>query len=248
MVSAKKSIETVVAANDLPEGWRLKGQLFAHLHEHKSAITKLVGLSGNSWSSTHNGNSSVTSFFASCSTDGTVRLWDCNRMDGNQSINRSCQKYTANVPLYAMTAFNSGRSLAVSGNDGSLMMLRIDSNSSLMALQDSRQMDMSKNAGQLEDGPVVDIQHLQHGSNSLIVYATIYGSIICWDLRMPGDAWKVKIPLRSGVITTLCADPTSSWMVSGTSGGKQSVWDLRFTMPLSKFRVFEIINNPIVNF
>lgn len=54
----------------------IKGTLIAHLHEHKSAVTKLTALSSSS------------SLFASASTDGTVRLFDCNKLNGHQSINK----------------------------------------------------------------------------------------------------------------------------------------------------------------
>lgn len=55
---------------------RIKGTLVAHLHEHKSSVTRLAPLRPNS------------SLFASASTDGTVRLFDCNKLNGYQSINK----------------------------------------------------------------------------------------------------------------------------------------------------------------
>lgn len=241
VLAATRDFRTVMEQRDLPDGWRLKGQLVAHLQEHKSAVTKMVSLPGCGSSSVYNGNQPAGSFFSSCSTDGTVRLWDCNKLDGNQAINRSCQVYSANVPLYSMAGCDMGRSLAVAGKDGSLMLLRIDSNSSKMALQEARHLDMATNTGQLEAGPVVDMQPLDHGSNSLIVYATLYGSIVCWDLRMPDNAWKVKSDLKNGVITTFCADPTGSWLATGTSGGKHICYDLRFQLQISKSFLFESI-------
>lgn len=54
----------------------MKGTLVAHLHEHKSSVTKLTALKPNG------------PLFASASTDGTVRLWDCHKLDGDQSINK----------------------------------------------------------------------------------------------------------------------------------------------------------------
>lgn len=60
----------------LPPGQSIKGSLIAHLHEHKSSVTKLAALSSSS------------SLFASASTDGTVRLFDCNKLNGLQIINK----------------------------------------------------------------------------------------------------------------------------------------------------------------
>lgn len=63
-------------ASLIPPGHSIKGTLIAHLHEHKSSVTKLTALSSSS------------SLFASASTDGTVRLFDCNKLNGHQSINK----------------------------------------------------------------------------------------------------------------------------------------------------------------
>lgn len=228
--AATRDFGTIVKARNLPSDWRLKGQLIANLHEHKSNVTKLVTLPSV------NNNCNTTAYnplFASCSTDGTVRVWDVSKLDGNHSINRSSQVYSSNVPLFSMAACNSGRSLAVGGKDGSLMLLRLDSNSTKMALQQVRQLDAGAS---LPDGHIVDMHPLEHGSNSLIVYATLYGSLVCWDLRMPGDAWKLRASLRKGVVTTFCTDLTGAWLTLGTSSGKHSCWDLRFRLAIAEIR------------
>lgn len=142
--------------------------------------------------------------------------------------------YFANMPIYSIAACDNGQSLAVSGKDGTLLLLRIDPNSSKMALQEAKHM--SSCSSSIEDGPVIEMQPLEQGSQSLIVYTTLYGSIVCWDLRMPNNAWRLRSPLRHGVITTFCIDPTSSWMATGTSGGKHICWDLRFRLPIAEIR------------
>lgn len=63
-------------ASLIPPGHTIKGNLVAHLHEHNSSVTKLSALSSSS------------SLFASASSDGTVRLFDCNKLNGHQSINK----------------------------------------------------------------------------------------------------------------------------------------------------------------
>lgn len=35
-------------------------------------------------------------------------------------------------------------------------------------------------------------------NQSVLVYATMYGSIIGWDLRASGNAWKIENKLRQG--------------------------------------------------
>ncbi|KAG4077720.1 hypothetical protein HA402_011149 [Bradysia odoriphaga] len=220
-MSSIQDFDSSIYVKDLTPNWRLKGTLVAHLHEHKSAVTKLANLKSN-------GN-----FFVSGSTDGTVRLWDCNKLDGYQSINRSRQIYSANIPIYSMAACDSGQSLAVAGKDGTILLLRIDPNSSKMALQEAKHLDKPMLSGELDYGSVVDMQPLDQGNQSLIVYATLYGAIVCWDLRMPTNAWQLQSDLTHGVITSFCVDPTSSWLATGTSGGKHICWDLRFRLSIA---------------
>lgn len=142
--------------------------------------------------------------------------------------------YSANVPIYSIAACDSGQSLAVAGNDGSLMLLRIDPNSSKMALQQARRVQSSGGYNESDDGPVVDMHPLDHDSQSVIIYATLYGAIICWDLRMPNNAWRLSSDLKQGVITTFCIDPSVSWLATGTSGGNHICYDLRFRLPIAK--------------
>lgn len=106
-----------------PPNWRLNGTLVAHLHEHSESVVKLAPLRPDG------------SLFASGSIDGTLRLWDCSKLNGNQGINKSRQVYSAHTPIYALAACDAGQSLAVGGKDGSLLIMRIDRNSTKMTLQ-----------------------------------------------------------------------------------------------------------------
>lgn len=142
--------------------------------------------------------------------------------------------YSAKVPIYALAACDSGQSLAVAGNDGSLLLLRIDPNSSKMALQQARHSCQNSGYSGIDDGPVVDMHPLNHDSQSVIIYATLYGAIVCWDLRMPQNAWRLSSDLKQGVITTFCIDSNCSWLATGTSGGNHICWDLRFRLPIGK--------------
>lgn len=76
LLSATTDMDAAKRAAIMPPGQSIKGTLIAHLHEHKTSVTKLTALRSNS------------SLFASASTDGTVRLFDCNKLNGHQSINK----------------------------------------------------------------------------------------------------------------------------------------------------------------
>jgi phosphoinositide-3-kinase regulatory subunit 4 len=215
--------QTTQAAN-----WKFNGTLVAHLHEHRSSVTRMTSLKSGG------------AIFASASNDGTVRLWDCTKLDGHQNINRSRQFYAANTPLNALAACDNGQSLAVAGRDGALLVLRIDPSSSKMALQQARHLDSStkidRTVHEQDDGPVVE---MQAKDQSQIAYATLYGAIVGWDLRMPApqNAWRLECDLRNGVITTFTIDPmNSSWLAIGTSSGRHLCWDLRFSLKIAEIK------------
>lgn len=200
-----------------PQGWSLNGTMIAHLHEHSESVIKMTSLKPHG------------AIFASGSIDGTVRLWDCNKLNGNQGINRSRQVYSANTPIYALVACDGGQSLAVGGKDGSLLIMRIDRNSSKMTLQQALHLDEGENS----DGPVVDMQTYDQ---SVIIYATVYGGIVGWDTRVQKPVWRLENELQHGVITTICVDSAGSWLATGTSGGKHICWDLRFRLPIAEIK------------
>ncbi|XP_012156619.1 phosphoinositide 3-kinase regulatory subunit 4 isoform X2 [Ceratitis capitata] len=200
-----------------PQGWSMNGTMIAHLHEHSESVSKMASLRP------------YGPIFASGSVDGTVRLWDCNKLNGSQAINKSRQVYSANTPIYSLVACDGGQSLAVGGKDGSLLIMRIDRNSSKMTLQQALHLDECENS----DGPVVDMQSYDQ---SVIIYATVYGAIVGWDTRVQKPVWRLENELQHGVITTICVDSAGSWLATGTSGGKHICWDLRFRLPIAEIK------------
>lgn len=105
-----------------PPGWRLRGSLVAHLHEHRGPITKLATIPDSS-------------LFASSSSDGYIRIWDCSKMEGKNIANRSKQSYrfTNGSPLTGLTVCENGQSIAAASQDGTLCVLRLDRSSRLVS-------------------------------------------------------------------------------------------------------------------
>ncbi|XP_015367758.1 PREDICTED: phosphoinositide 3-kinase regulatory subunit 4 [Diuraphis noxia] len=215
-----------------PPGWRLRSQLVAHLHEHKSGVNRLVTIPN-------------TSMFASCSSDSCVRVWDCVKMEGKNIANRSKQVYNhQNGALYGMTTCRNNQSLATVSHSGSVVVLNLESNSNKLGVMQIKQLDLQ------EDGCAVDISYLDSGSQMVLVYATVYGSLIGWDIRAPKLAWKVNNDIKQGIITAMCLDTRQSCLTLGTSSGYHTCWDLRFRLPIATIahskavRVRRLIKHP----
>ncbi|XP_022818609.1 phosphoinositide 3-kinase regulatory subunit 4 [Spodoptera litura] len=212
-----RSPEDSVECNDEtvpPPGWRPGNQLLAYLHEHKARVNQLVCLPAS------------RSVFASCSDDGTVRLWDAARLHTQAHINRSKSMYNRNAgPVVSLAACEAGQSL-VAATQESVFVLRVDGTSSRMNLSQGRQLE-----GDGDDALCVAAP--AHGN--VIAYATLFANIVGWDLRAPGNAWKLQGDLKQGVTTCLYADPTG-YLAVGTSSGAICVWDLRFHLPITSVR------------
>ncbi|XP_065349993.1 phosphoinositide 3-kinase regulatory subunit 4 [Cloeon dipterum] len=218
MGTAEWSLEQPIAwelRNIPPPGWRLRGLLVAHLHEHRSAVNRIVTIP-------------ESTCFASCSNDGWIKIWDCAKMEGKNVANKSVQSlHQLGGPLVGLAPCEGNMSLASASQNGLVFVARTAQGSSKMLVTQTRQLDPN------EEGFAVDVGHFDSGSQSVVVYATLYGSLIGWDLRSPNIAWKMENDLKHGVITSFCVDSRHSWLTLGTNCGFHICWDLRFQLPLT---------------
>lgn len=67
----------------------------------------------------------------------------------------------------------------------------------------------------------------------MLVFATVNGNVVGWDLRTRTPAWELKNDIRTGLITTMAVHQTQSWLALGTSMGAHVCWDLRFQLPIT---------------
>ncbi|ENN74924.1 hypothetical protein YQE_08502, partial [Dendroctonus ponderosae] len=210
-----------------PPGWHPKGVLVAHLHEHKSATPPTLPAVQPM------GRSGLATIAASVrpSTCTFCRLWDCSTFESGSFANRSKQqfRFPNSCPITGMDVCDNGQSLAASCQNGWVGILRVDPASSKMNVIQSRHLDP------FEDGLAVDLHCLDPGTQSIVVYATLYGDLVAWDLRQPDLAWRLPNGVRQGVITTFCINQHDSWLALGTSDGVHTLWDLRFRLPSTTF-------------
>ncbi|XP_067857085.1 phosphoinositide 3-kinase regulatory subunit 4 isoform X3 [Heptranchias perlo] len=211
-----------------PPGWHPKGLLVAHLHEHKSAVNRIRV-------------SDEHSIFATCSNDGTVKIWDSQKMEGKTTTTRSILTYSRIGGKIKTLAFCQGSHyLAVASDNGTIQLLGIEASKppkspKIHSLQSRKEDHYTCNIAldQKEDGCVVDIHHFNAGAQSVLAYATVNGSLVGWDLRSSTNAWTLKHDLRLGLITSFAVDIHQCWLCIGTSNGTMACWDMRFQLPIS---------------
>lgn len=202
-----------------PTGWHPKGLLVAHLHEHKGPVNRIRV-------------SDEHSIFATCSNDGTVKIWNSQKMEGKTTTTRSILTYSRiGGHIKTVTFCQGSHYLAVASDNGNVQLLGIEASKppkspKIHPLQ-SRCLDLR------EDGCVVDMHQFNSGSQSVLAYATVNGSLVGWDLRSSSNAWTLKHDLRLGLITSFAVDIHQCWLCIGTSSGTMACWDMRFQLPIS---------------
>ncbi|XP_040103086.1 phosphoinositide 3-kinase regulatory subunit 4 [Oryx dammah] len=200
-------------------GWRPKGLLVAHLHEHKSAVNRIRV-------------SDEHSLFATCSNDGTVKIWNSQKMEGKTTTTRSILTYSRiGGRVKTLTFCQGSHYLAIASDNGAVQLLAIEASKlpkspKIHPLQ-SRVLD------QKEDGCVVDLHHFSSGAQSVLAYATVNGALVGWDLRSSSNAWTLRHDLKAGLITSFAVDIHQCWLCIGTSSGTMACWDMRFQLPIS---------------
>lgn len=202
-----------------PPGWHPKGLLVAHLHEHKAAVNRIRV-------------SDEHAIFATASSDGTVKVWDSQKMEGKTTTTRSVLTYARVGGRVHTLAFCQGSHyLAAASDSGSIQVLAVEANkppkSPKVQPFQSRCLDLQ------QDGCAVDLHHFNAGAQSVLAYATVNGLLVGWDLRCGANAWTLRHDLRLGLITSFSVDVHQCWLCLGTSSGTMACWDMRFQLPIS---------------
>ncbi|OXB65929.1 hypothetical protein ASZ78_002677 [Callipepla squamata] len=220
-----------------PPGWRPKGLLVAHLHEHKSAVNRIRV-------------SDEHSVFATCSNDGTVKIWNSQKMEGKTTTTRSILTYSRiGGHVKTLTFCQGSHYLAIASDNGAIQLLSIEA--SKLPKSPKIQPIQSRSLDLKDDGCVVDMHHFNSGAQSVLAYGTVNGSLVGWDLRSNSNAWTLKHDLKLGLITSFAVDIHQCWLCIGTSNGTMACWDMRFQLPISshshpsKARIRRLLMHPV---
>lgn len=128
-------------------------------------------------------------FFVSASDDGSVKIWDCMRLEKNVT-NRSRATYSSQGgKIKSLAILENSHSIAAGSDNGSIHIFRVEyamkKDSTLhryTGLSTVKNIDVT-------EGSIVGLDHFNTDFQSLLVYATNKGKIHCWDLRAKKEAW-----------------------------------------------------------
>uniref|UniRef100_A0A3B3BF04 non-specific serine/threonine protein kinase n=1 Tax=Oryzias melastigma TaxID=30732 RepID=A0A3B3BF04_ORYME len=233
---AKKMMESAEWESRPPPPWHPKGLLVAHLHEHKAAVNRIRV-------------SDEHAIFATASNDGTVKVWDSQKMEGKTTTTSVLTYARVGGHVKTLTFCQGSHYLAVASDSGSIQLLAVEANKppkspKVQPYQTFRTLDLQ------EDGCAVDVHHFNSGTQSVLAYATVNGSLVGWDLRSNTNAWTLRHDLRLGLITSFCVDMHQCWLCL-TSSGTMACWDMRFQLPISnhshpaRARVRRLLMHPL---
>eukprot|EP00053_Salpingoeca_punica_P019859 m.203823 g.203823 ORF g.203823 m.203823 type:complete len:1374 (-) comp17738_c0_seq1:129-4250(-) len=198
--------------------WRPDGKLMLHLHEHKGAVNSIVVSNDNK-------------FFATGADDGTVKIWDCQRLVFYKgTAPRSRMTYTAQGGRIVCLAMVGRTTVASASDNGSLHLLDVDHAAKNLTAQ-------KPNFNLRDDGCIVDMHHIPQfpGNEAMLAFSTVGGSIHGCDMRDKSLAWKIQNCRAQGLVQAFYPDPNGNWLILGTSRGVYTVWDLRFMMPVKSW-------------
>ncbi|KAJ3226846.1 Serine/threonine-protein kinase [Chytriomyces hyalinus] len=201
-----------------------KGILAAHLTEHRGAVNQICV-------------SPDDSFFATGSDDGTIKIWDCRRLERNVT-NKSRLTYSKQGGHIRSLAFLQNHNVLASTSDnGSIHISRVEYMSASNPSGAARYagIDAFKVTNTEDDKPALLSHYEADASSSQLIYTTDRGKICCLDLRSMKTTWSYHSPAHEGTLTAFTMDPRNSWIVTGSHRGVFSLWDIRFGLRIKSW-------------
>ncbi|XP_064396061.1 phosphoinositide 3-kinase regulatory subunit 4-like [Halichondria panicea] len=203
-------------------GWVPKGQLIAHIHEHKHSINRLSVMTDST-------------MFATFSDDGSTKLWDVAKLEGRNIVNKAKLSYSQQGGKIKVGIFcQSNRSIAAASSNGTVHVFNLESVKVGGVIKRKLTHDMQLDPGNY--GHVVDMATFTAGGQNVLCLATNAGKLCGMDLRTNKLAWDLTNNSKYGLTLSMAVDPFENWVALGTSLGYHVIWDMRFQLPISHWQ------------
>lgn len=180
-------------------------------------------------------------FMASCSNDGTVKIWDGTELAKVQTSFTAEPAFVYEEQggrITGLAICEGTRTIASASTDGSIHVLTVDYSSDSLRGTNFQRIKTEK------EGSITAISHAKTPSRSTLVYATQKGYVHGWDFRRKKEAF--VLDLKSyvgelgargfGLVTTTTIGPSNLTLFVGTSHGYIVLWDLRYRLATSIWR------------
>ncbi|PTB73014.1 vacuolar sorting protein [Trichoderma longibrachiatum ATCC 18648] len=221
-ISGDKSRSVNAPGADPP--WKPKGNLVATFAEHRGPINRVIA-------------SPDHVFFITGGNDGTVKVWDTQRLERNIT-NRSRQTYKHGdgARVVALCFVENSHCFVSCASDGSVHVVKVDTVPSSGIIRYTKLRVLREY--QLPEGEyAVWCEHFKQEQNSVLIIATNLSRILAMDLRTMALLYVLENPVHHGTPTCFCVDKKRNWLCVGTSHGVIDLWDLRFKMRLKGWGV-----------
>ncbi|KLO15545.1 WD40 repeat-like protein [Schizopora paradoxa] len=176
-------------------------------------------------------------FFVTASDDKTVKVWDTARLERNVTSKARHTYSEHHARVKAVCMMENSHCFASAAEDGSLHVVRvlvsqIASFPKYSKLQVVREHQIDR------PGEYITCM-VQYNSDfgSNLIYATNRSVLTALDLQTMQVSQVLRHPLHLGPVVSLCLDKKRTWMVSATSTGFLTLWDLRFGLLLRSWEV-----------
>jgi hypothetical protein len=83
---------------------------------------------------------------------------------------------------------------------------------------------------------VVQVNHFNTLTESMLLYGTMRGHIHGFDLRCKSESFQFVVDPAMGLLSAMAVGPTPYCLVAGTTRGFVLLWDLRFQIPVQIWR------------
>ncbi|KAG6553996.1 hypothetical protein Mapa_004913 [Marchantia paleacea] len=204
--------------------WRPKGVLIANLQEHQRAVNQIAVAHDST-------------FVVSGSDDGTVKVWDCRRLERDISFrSRLTYSFGSKVSVLCVTMLTSRHELVAASSTGKIHSLNVDYVAKLSGSNERYTGFTEICKLESDEGAVLSLHPFKAKGPWHLLYSTQRNGMHLCDLRAQTEAWVLKGKPAEGYITSTALDPNGNWIVSGTSRGILTLWDLRFQIPVNTWQ------------
>ena len=188
-------------------------------------------------------------FFVSGSHDGTCRVWETSQLEDSAGVLESSLVYsghsTSNVRparVNDIALVERSHSVVSGDSNGVVRVWRVDTVASsagkattLQQGADGTRKERSRTVGtsdirqvEPEEGEILAVSHFNSPSASIITFATQKGRMHSWDLRSAREPFVLRHGPELGHLTAAAMGSDRHWIVTGTSRGYLTLWDVRF--------------------